>query len=360
MEIRYELKKDRRTEPLVSDKVLPFGVLRTDHMFVMDYEDGEWRNPRIVPYENIEIAPGAITLHYGQAIFEGAKAFQHEDGEIYTFRIDKNAKRMNHSADVVCIPHIPEEVQIEAIHALIDVDRIWFPQQEGASLYIRPFIFATQDSLGVHPSTSYRFMVILSPSGPYYPEGFTKPIKLLITEKFHRAAPGGTGSAKVAGNYAASLKAGEFAKRFGASQVLYLDVTNTYIEEAGAMNHFHITKDGELVIPEFVDTVLRSITSESIMELSDKIGIKSTQKRVKIKEFIEGVKSGEIVEAGGFGTAAVVSPVGEYVFEDGSSLTVGNGEIGELTRRIYEYYTGIQTGKIEAPEGWLRKVERRV
>ncbi len=360
MDIRYELKKDRRREPLIPDKPLPFGVLRTDHMFIMDYEDGQWHNPRIVPYSDVAIAPGAIVLHYGQAIFEGAKAFQHEDGEIYTFRIDKNAKRMNHSADILCIPQIPEEIQIEAIHALIDVDRLWFPQQEGASLYIRPFIFATQDSLGVHPSTTYKFMVILSPSGPYYPQGFTKPIKLLITKRFHRATPGGTGSAKAAGNYAASLKAGEFAAKFGASQVLYLDVTNTYIEEAGAMNHFHITKDGEVIIPEFTDTILRSITSESIMELSGRMGVKTTQKRVKLDEFVDGVKSGYIVEAGGFGTAAVISPVGEYVFEDGSSITVGDGAIGATTRKMYEYYTGIQTGKIEAPEGWLKKVERRV
>jgi branched-chain amino acid aminotransferase len=361
MEIKYNLKdKDkRRTKPLIPKEPLPFGVLRTDHMFIMDYEDGQWQNARILPYGDIPIAPGATTLHYGQAIFEGAKAFQHKDGEIYTFRLDKNAQRMNRSADIVCIPNIPEEIQMEAVHALIDIDRLWFPQQEGASLYIRPFIFATQDSLGVHPSNSYKFMVILSPSGPYYPAGFTKPIKLLITEKFHRAAPGGTGSSKAAGNYAASLKAGEFAKEFGASQVLYLDTTNTYIEEAGAMNHFHITKDGEVVIPEFVDSVLRSITSESIIELQSKLGIKVTQKRVPIKEFIEDAKNKNITEAGGLGTAAVISPVGEYVFENGSSIVVGSGEIGENTRKIYEYYTGIQTGKVEAPNGWLQKVERK-
>ncbi len=361
MNIDYKLKpkSERRGEPFRPDKPLPFGVLRTDHMFIMDYEDGEWVNPRIVPYSPIEVSPGAIVLHYGQAIFEGAKAFKHEDGEIYTFRIDENAKRLNYSAEVLCIPNIPEETQIEAIHALIDVDRLWFPEQEGASLYIRPFIFATEDSLGVHPSSSYKFMVILSPSGPYYPKGFTKPIKLLITKRFHRAVPGGTGSAKAAGNYAASLRAGEFAKQFGASQVLYLDVTNTYIEEAGAMNHYHIFKDGTVVIPEFTDTILKSITSRSIIELAPKIGIKTRQERVKLDDFVEGVRGGEIIEAGGFGTAAVVSPVGEYVFEDGSSLVVGNNEVGNYSKKIYEYYTGIQTGKIEAPEGWLRKVERR-
>ncbi len=362
MDIKYDLKpkSQRRTEPFKPDKPLPFGSLRTDHMFIMDYEDGEWKNPRIVPYGTIDMAPGATVLHYGQAIFEGAKAFQHEDKEIYTFRLDMNAKRMNKSAEILCIPKIPEDIQMEAVHALIDVDRLWFPEQEGASLYIRPFIFATQDSLGLHISSTYKFMVIVSPSGPYYPKGFTKPIKLLITKKFHRAAPGGTGNAKAAGNYAASLQAGEFAAKFGASQVLYLDVTNTYIEEAGTMNHYHILKDGTVIIPEFTDTILKSITSQSIMEIADKIGVMAKQERVKLNDFIEGIKNGEVVEAGGFGTAAVVSPVGEYVFEDGSSIVVNNNEVGEYSKKIYEYYTGIQTGKIEAPKGWLQKVKRRV
>ena len=362
MDIQYNLKpkSERRTEAFKPEKTLPFGLLRTDHMFIMDYEDGQWINPRIVPYSPIELSPGAIVLHYAQAIFEGAKAFMHDDNEIYTFRIDKNARRMNKSAEILCMPQVPEEMQIEAIHALIDVDRLWFPIQEGASLYIRPFMFATEDSLGVHPSSTYKFMVILSPSGPYYPKGFTEPIRLLITKRFHRVPPGGTGAAKAAGNYAASLQVAEFAKKFKATQVLYLDTTNTYIEEAGTMNHYHIMKDGTVVIPEFTDTILRSITSESVMELSGRMGIETRQERIKIDEFIEGIKSGDIIEAGGFGTAAVVSPVGEYVFEDGSIITVNDNKIGEITKKIYEYYTGVQTGKIEAPEGWLKKVEKRV
>jgi len=281
----------------------------------------------------------------------------HPDGEIYTFRIDKNAERANVSAEILCMPKVPVEMQVKAIHALIDVDRNWFPMQNEASLYIRPFMFGTSDSLGVHPSKEYRYMVILSPSGPYYPAGFTKPIKLLITKRFHRAVSGGTGAAKAGGNYAASLRAGEFAEKFGASQVLYLDANNEYIEEAGAMNHFHITKDGTVCIPEFTDTILRSITSISMIELLPTIGFKVIQKRIRLDEFIDGVKSGEIVEAGGFGTAAVVSPVGEYIFEDGSVLKVGSGEIGEMTRKIYTTYTDIQYGRRKAPDGWLKKVE---
>ena len=361
MDIKIELKpeSERRTTPFKPSEQLPFGKLRTDHMFMMDYENGEWGNARIIPYSDFHIAPGAISLHYGQSIFEGAKAFQHDDGEIYTFRIDKNAKRMNHSADALCIPQISEDIQIKAVHALIDIDRNWFPLQEDASLYIRPFIFATQDSLGVHPSSTYTFSVILSPSGPYYAEGFTKAIKLLITKKFHRAAPGGTGNAKASGNYAASLKAGEFAASKSASQVLYLSADNKYIEEAGAMNHFHIDKNDTVYIPEFTDSVLRSITSESVIEIQDKLGVKVVQGRFTIDDFIKDVKEKRIIEAGGFGTAAVISPVGEYVFEDGSSIVVDNGEIGGVTKRIYDYYTGMQRGKIETPEGWNKKVERK-
>ncbi len=362
MEIAYLLKpkSQRRKEQLKPTTSLPFGQLRTDHMFVIDFEDGEWQNARIVPYEPILILPGAIALHYGQALFEGGKAFMHPDNEIYTFRIDKNAKRLNKSAEILCMPSIDESLQVQAIHALIDVDRLWFPIQEGASLYIRPFMFATEDSLGVHPSKTYKYVVILSPSGPYYSEGFTKPIRLLITKKFHRAVSGGTGESKAAGNYAASLRAGEFAKQFGASQVLYLDAQNKYIEEAGAMNHYHIEKDGTVVIPEFTETILRSITSESIIELQGSLGLKVIQKRVLLDEFIEKIKSKDITEAGGFGTAAVVSPVGEYVFEDNSILTVGDGSIGPYSRKIYDYYTSLQTGKIPAPNGWLKKVERKI
>jgi branched-chain amino acid aminotransferase len=285
----------------------------------------------------------------------------HDDGEIYTFRIDKNAKRLNISSEILCIPEIPEEMQIEAIMSLIDVDRLWFPIQEGASLYIRPFVFATEDALGVRPSKTYTFSVILSPSGPYYADGFTKAIRLLITEKFHRAVSGGTGNSKAAGNYAASLRAGQFAAKFGASQVLYLDASNERIEEVGAMNHFHITKEGTIVIPEFTDTILKSITSESIIELNKEVlGHDVKQDTIYIKDFVEQVKSGDIIEAGGFGTAAVISPVGSYVFEDNTIITVGNGEVGEINKHIYQIYTDIQTGKRTAPSGWLKKVERKI
>jgi branched-chain amino acid aminotransferase len=338
--------------------VLPFGQLRTDHMFLMDWSDGAWRDPRIVPYGPLALAPGAVVLHYAQEIFEGAKAFQHADGEIYAFRIDRNAARLNRSGEGVCIPPIPEADQVEAILALIDVERLWYPEQAGASLYVRPFVFGTQDSLGVKPSDRYTFCVFLTPSGPYYPAGFQEPVKLLVTRRFHRAAPGGTGAFKTGGNYAASLRAGEAAHALGASQVLYLDVTDRYVEEAGSMNHFHVTRDGRLLIPTFSDTILRSITSESVLELGQALGVSPAQERIALEPFLDAIRDGSVTEAGGFGTAAAVSAVGAYVFDDGRELVVGDGRIGPHTRRIYETLTGIQRGTRPAPEGWLFRAPR--
>lgn len=360
MDIKYNLKSAsaRRTEAFVPEGNLGFGSLRTDHMFMLDYYDGQWQDPRIVPYGPFEMAPGAMSLHYGQSIFEGAKAFMHPDGEIYTFRLDKNAERMNCSADIVCIPNLPEAMQLEAINALIDVDRLWFPQQDGACLYIRPFIFATEDRLSVSPSQKYTFCVIMSPSGAYYATGVNNAIRLLISKKFHRAVSGGTGASKAAGNYAASLRAGKAAAEYGAAQVLYLDASNTQIEEVGAMNHFHVLKDGTVIIPSFTDTILQSITSKSIMELGHLLGCEVRQETVMLDQFIADIKAGEIVEAGGFGTAAVVSAVGSYIFEDGSIVTVGDGNVGAFTQRIYKLYTQMQKGLVPAPAGWVKQVPR--
>ncbi len=362
MKIRYDLapRSRRRTAQFRPQGVLSFGQLRTDHMFLMDWADGAWKSPRIVPYGPLSLAPGAVVLHYSQEVFEGAKAFLHEDGEIRAFRIDKNAQRMNRSVAGVCMPGIPEADQVEAILALLDVERLWCPEQEGASLYVRPFMIGTQDSLGVKPSSRYLYCVFLSPSGPYYPAGFSEPVKLLVTRRFHRAAPGGTGAFKTGGNYAASLMAGEVAHHHGASQVLYLDATDRYVEEAGSMNHFHVTSGGRLVIPSFTDTILRSVTSESVLELGPGVlGVEARQERVELEPFLSGLRDGSIVEAGGFGTAAIVSAVGAYVFEDGSEVQVGDGRIGPCTRRVYEALTGIQRGLRPAPRGWLFEVPRR-
>ncbi|MBL7160080.1 MAG: branched-chain amino acid aminotransferase [Candidatus Aenigmarchaeota archaeon] len=360
MKIKYSLKEDRRREPFVPEGKLPFGKERSEHMFLMNYNGEEWEKPRIIPYGNFEIPPGSVCLHYGQEIFEGAKAFKHEDEEIYMFRIDKNAKRLNYSARRLCMPEIPVEEQMEAITALVDVDRLWFPEQRNSSLYIRPFMIGTSDSLGVKPSKEYLYSVILSPSGPYYSEGFNT-ISLLLTDEFHRVGPKGTGTAKAGGNYAASLLAGRTAEEHGCKQVLYTDVFGETIEEAGAMNFYYV-EDKKIVIPKFTDTILRSITTRSMLELSEKLSADVVQETVYVKDFIEKVKEGRITEAGGLGTAAVVSPVGRCVVKlngNGEELIIGGGEVGPVSEEMYRLLTDIQRGRREAPEGWLFKAKNR-
>ncbi|MDL2209569.1 branched-chain amino acid aminotransferase [Desulfovibrio sp. OttesenSCG-928-O18] len=356
MEISYQLIDESKRGSVTNEDNLPFGALRTDHMFVADYEDGTWKNPRIVPYGPFSILPGAIVLHYGQAIFEGAKGFRHADKEIYLFRIDENIKRFNHSADILCMPHVPADMHRDAIMRLMDVERNWCPSVPESSMYIRPFMFGTQDQLGVKSSDTYVFCLMLSPSGPYYKGGFSNPVKLLITQKFHRAVSGGTGTSKCGGNYASSLRAAEYAKTKGCSQVLYLDASNEYLEEVGTMNHYHVLKDGTFIIPEFNDSILRSITSLSVLELAKMGKIKARTEHIRVDDFLAKVRSGEIIEAGGFGTAAVVSPVGTYVLESGEEITVGDGQIGAHSRALYEMYSCMQIGKAPAPEGWLSKV----
>lgn len=357
MQIDYQLlPPSQRKVPPSDASDLGFGRLRTDHMFLMDYADGEWRNPRIVPYGPISLMPGAMCLHYGQTLFEGVKAFKHVDGEIYIFRPDKNAERSNVSSRILCMPEIPVELYLEALYRLIDVERAWCPSIPESSLYIRPFMFATQDALGVKPSKEYIFCIMLSPSGPYYKGGFSNPIRLLVTKTFHRAVTGGTGEAKTGGNYVASLRAAEHAYANGAAQVLYLSADNTSIEEVGSMNHFHVRKDGTFIIPAFTDTILRSITSLSVLEFAAMGKIKARQECIPLESFLKDIASGEIIEAGGFGTAAVISPVNEYLLDDGSSLKVADGKIGAHSKALYEMYSAVQTGKIPAPEGWLHKV----
>lgn len=357
MDIRYDLLSSAQQKSLPpAGTDLPFGALRTNHMFAVDYRDGAWQDARIVPYSDFSMAPGAIALHYGQTIFEGAKGFRHADGELYLFRIDQNIERLNHSARILLMAELPPEIHKEGLMRLIDVERAWCPTEPESSLYIRPFMFATQDVLGVKPSKNYTFCVILSPSGPYYKGGFSKPLRLLITEKFHRAVSGGTGTAKCGGNYAASLRAAEYAHEHGADQVLYLDASNTYLEEVGTMNHYHVLRDGTFIIPEFNDSILRSITSMSVLELAAAGKLKARTEKITLSDFIRQIRAGEIIEAGGFGTAAVISPVGSYLLENGEILTVGNGEIGSHSRSLYSFYTDMQIGKTPAPEGWLTQV----
>ena len=359
MNVIYDLVPDNNRQHLpVDQSSLGFGKLRTDHMFVADYYGGDWHDARIVPYAPFSIQPGAVALHYGQTIFEGGKAFLHDDGELYIFRYDQNISRLNSSAEIICMPAVPESLHWEGIYRLLDTERHWCPTAPQSSMYIRPFMFATSDNLAVHASTKYTFCIMVSPSGPYYTGGFSNTVNLLISSTYHRAVAGGTGEAKTGGNYAASLRATEAARAKGCGQVLYLDATNTYVEEAGAMNHFHVLKDGTFIIPRFNGTILRSITSRSVLELADMGRLPAKQEKIALKDLIAGIRSGEVIEAGGFGTAAVVSPVGKYIFEDGTELPIGDGKPGKFSTALYSMYTGFQTGDVPAPEGWLQKVPR--
>ena len=363
--IHYELKPKRRREPFRPSRELPFGKQHTDHAFMMEYSEGEWHSPRIVPEGRVELSPRAVVFHYGQTIFEGMKAFQHADGELYLFRPEEHARRFNTSADIMVMPSIPLEDQLEAIKALADVERQWYPQMEGGSLYIRPVMWGTEESLRVKESETYQYCILVSPVQPYFSQGFQAGT-LMITDQFHRAVPGGTGKAKTGGNYGASLRAMRRAKAAGADQVLYLDVSNTFLDEAGAMNHFQVTSRGEIIIPEFTETILESITARSMLALGKQLQHPVRQERISLEDFLYGIKEGEIVEAGGLGTAAGVFPVGKYLVSVGRDrkelerVVVGKGTAGEVSRKMYGLLQGIQRGRMAAPPGWMEKVTRKV
>ena len=335
---------------------LGFGKKFTDHMFVMDYTEGEgWHDARIVPYAPFQLDPATVVFHYAQEIFEGMKAYRTADDTIQLFRPECNAKRMQDSADRLCIPKIPVEDYIQAVEALVDVDRDWVPHSDGASLYIRPFIFANDVGLGVHASKHYIFCIICAPSGAYYAEGIN-PVRIYVEDEYIRAAPGLTGFTKCGGNYAASIKAGELAEERGFSQVLWLDgVEKKYVEEVGSMN-IMFKVDGEIYTAPTVGTVLPGITRMSCIELLKKWGYKVHEERFTIDFIMNAAKTGKLEEVFGTGTAAVISPVGGLTYE-GDSEVINNGEIGEVTQKLYDTLTGIQFGKQADDMGWIVPVE---
>ncbi|MCG8502527.1 MAG: branched-chain amino acid aminotransferase [Firmicutes bacterium] len=330
---------------------LGFGQNFTDHMFIMDYTQGKgWHDPRIVPYAPLTLDPATMVLHYGQAIFEGMKAYKAKDGRVLLFRPEKNMHRINVSNDRMCIPPIDVQFKLEAIKTLVNVEKDWIPEAEGTSLYIRPFIIATDPFLGVRPSNTYQFIVILSPVGAYYAEGIN-PVKIYVENKYVRAVKGGVGFAKTAGNYAASLKAQMEAKEKGYSQVLWLDgVERKYIEEVGTMNVF-FKINGEIVTPSLEGSILPGVTRDSAVELLEKWGMKVTERKMTIQELYDAYAGGMVEEVFGTGTAAVISPVGELNW-DGKIMTINDGKIGAISQRLYDELTGIQTGTREDHMGW--------
>ena len=331
--------------------ILGFGKYFTDHMFIMDYSQDEgWHDARIVPFGRFPIHPASTVLHYGSEIFEGLKAYRKADGSIQMFRPLENIRRMNRSAVRMCLPEIPEDLALEVLAKFVSFEQDWVPSANGTSLYIRPFMFGNDESLGVHSVKNATFMIITSPVGSYYKEGIN-PVKIMIESEDVRAVRGGTGEAKCGGNYAASNRAGERAEQMGYSQVLWLDgVERKYIEEVGAMNvMFKI--NGEVVTPMLAGSILPGITRKSILELLRKEGIPAVERLISIDELVEAMEKGTLQEAWGCGTAAVVSPIGELCY-NGKKYAVNGGKIGELTQHLYDTLTGIQWGKVEDTFGW--------
>ncbi len=352
--ISVQLSKNLKSKP-TDQKNLGFGRFYTDHMFIMNYDEGEgWHNPRIVPYGPIALDPAAMCLHYGQEVFEGLKAYRADDGRILLFRPEKNMARLNVSNERLCIPQIDEEFCVEAIKALVNVDKDWIPTEEGTSLYIRPFIFAVDPHVGVHPAKHLLFVVILSPVGAYYPQGLN-PVNIVVETKYVRAVKGGMGFAKTAGNYAASLKAQDEAEKMGYTQVLWLDgLHRKYIEEVGTMNIFFIIGD-EIVTPALQGSVLSGITRMSTIELLRSKGYTVNERPISIDEVYEASKNGTLKEVFGTGTAAVISPVGKLLWED-KEMVINDGKIGEVSQMVYDTITGIQWGKITDTFGWSTEV----
>ena len=354
-EITIERTQHPKQKPTDQTR-LGFGNYYTDHMFLMNYDEGKgWHDPRIVPYGPIELDPAAMCLHYGQEVFEGLKAYRTEDGRILLLRPDRNMARLNSSNERLCIPAIDEAFAVEAIKKLVSVDQDWIPTAEGTSLYIRPFIFATEAQVGVHPAQELLFAIILSPVGAYYPEGLN-PVKIYVEDKYVRAVRGGMGYTKTGGNYAASLKAQDEAEKVGYTQVLWLDgVERKYIEEVGTMNVFFVIDD-EIVTPELQGSILPGVTRMSCIELLKKQGYKVSERRLSIEEVAEAADAGKLKEAFGSGTAAVISPIGELKWDE-KVMTINNGEIGTISQHLYDTLTGIQWGKLPDPYGWTVEVK---
>lgn len=350
--MRISLVKTTTPKAKPDDQNLGFGRFFTDHMFIMDYKEGTgWHSPRIVPYAPLQMDPSAAVLHYGQAVFEGMKAFRGPDGKVLLFRPEQNMARLNRSNERMSIPQFDEEFALQAIKELVNLDSDWIPSSPGTSLYLRPFIIATDAILGVRASNTYKFIVILSPVGPYYAEGIN-PISIHVEPHYVRAVRGGTGYAKAAGNYAGSLLAQQKAKEGGHAQVLWLDgLERKYVEEVGAMNVF-FNIDGELITPALGDTILPGVTRDSVLQLLKSWNIQVSERRLSIDEIYKAHAEGHLVEAFGCGTAAVISPIGKLEW-NGQIIVIGEGKTGALTQKLYDTLTGIQNGLIPDSYGWI-------
>jgi len=353
MEITFKKAQQLKDHP--DGSALGFGTIFTDYMFNMDYNlEKGWYNPRIEPYGPIEMDPATMVLHYGQAIFEGLKAYRTDSGDIKLFRPKENLKRFNRSGNRLCMPELDVDFVLEALLELLKIEKDWVPSAPGTSLYIRPTIIATDPYIGLRSSHTYRFFIILSPVGAYYPEGFD-PVKIWVTKDYVRAVRGGVGEAKTAGNYAASLYATELANKEGYTQVMWLDgVELKYIEEVGSMNIFFMIGD-EIITPQLNGSILSGVTRDSVIKLTESWGYKVVERRVSIDEVYEAHDNGSLKEVFGSGTAAVISPVGNVKF-GGREITIGDGNVGPVAAKLFKDLMDIQYGKADDPFKWTINV----
>ena len=351
LDIKITKTTSPKTIPTDESK-LGFGKISSDHMFLMDYNPEQgWHDARIVPYAPFQLDPACVVFHYAQELFEGLKAYRTADNKIQLFRPDCNGQRMIDSSDRMCIPPIPVDDFVQAVKALVEVDKDWGPHSDGTSLYIRPFVIATDVGMGVHASHNYTFCIITFPSGAYYAEGID-PVRIYVEDEYIRAAPGLTGFTKCGGNYAASIKAGEMAAQQGFAQVLWLDgVERKYVEEVGAMNIMFMI-DGKVYTAACTGTVLPGVTRRSIIELLRDWGYEVIEGKLAIEDVMKAGHEGRLQEVFGTGTAAVVSPVKELDWK-GDKVIINNEKIGDVTQKLYDTLTGIQWGKIEDTKGWI-------
>ncbi|MBQ2718598.1 MAG: branched-chain amino acid aminotransferase [Clostridia bacterium] len=350
-----KLTRNENPAPLTPEDALGFGRVFSDHMLLWDWSaERGWHDLRIVPFAPLTLHPASTVLHYGAEIFEGLKAYRREDGGVQLFRPIENIRRLNRSAERMCLPELDENELLEALLAFVRLEERWVPKSFGTSLYLRPFLFGNDEQLGVHAVHNATFVLIASPSGSYYKEGIN-PVGIMIESEDVRAVRGGTGYAKCGGNYAASTRAGERAAKAGYSQVLWLDgVERKYIEEVGAMNVMFRIGD-EIVTPALTGSILPGITRKSCIEVLRAEGYTVNERLLSVDELIAALESGELKEAWGCGTAAVVSPIGRFAYGD-RVYTVSDGGIGEVTKQLYDTLTGIQWGKLPDPDGWVLKL----
>jgi branched-chain amino acid aminotransferase len=350
LDIRIQPTRKSRLSEVDFDDI-PFGKVYSDHMFIADYRDGQWTDLRIVPYEHLQMSPANAALHYGQSIFEGMKAYRGHDGRPLIFRPEMNARRFNRSAVRMCMPEIPEEIFIGALARLVELDSEWIPTKAGTSLYLRPFMFAADEYIGVRPSLTYTFMIFTCPVGGYY----SKPVRVKVEEKYVRAAEGGTGAAKTAGNYAASLYPAQLALKEGYDQLIWTDAkTHTFIEEAGTMN-FMFVIDGKLVTPPTSGTILEGVTRQSILEMARDWGMEVEERKVTVREVMDAIRAGRLQEAFGAGTAATVAHI-EAIGHEGTDYELPAIESREFSNKVLKEMEALKHGEIEDRFGWIYRV----